>query len=152
LNTSGESLISSATVSFATWFGLDESVTVSVNEKVPAVIGVPDSRPFGLSDMPGGRAPLSIQVNGPRPPVGATKVKAGYATPVVPVGGGAVFGLKLSWAEPEPPPPQAAIRRARTDPSHPFAMLRRIAARAALNSNVSRMSLLGYPGLDEELP
>src|SRR5215469_14199546 len=144
--------MSSVTNSFAAWFGLDELVTVSVKEKVPGSIGVPDSRPFGLSDIPGGRAPLSVQVNGPpRPPFGGTNMKVGYGTPVVPVGGGIVFGLKLSWAEPEPPPPQATSRTARTDPSHPFAMLRRIAARTALNSKIPRLSLLELPGFFEEL-
>src|SRR5215468_12697075 len=144
--------MSSVTNSFAARFGLDELVTVSVKEKVPGSIGVPDSRPFGLSDIPGGRAPLSVQVYGPpRPPLGGTKMKVGYGTPVVPVGGGIEFGVKLSRAERESPPPQATSSAARTDPSHPFAMLRPIGARAALNSKIPRLSLLELPGFFKEL-
>src|SRR5215470_10267351 len=145
--TTGESLMTSVTDSIATWCGLDELVTVSVKKKVPGCSGVPDSRPSGLSDIPGGRAPLSVQVNGPpRPPLGGTNMKVGYRTPVEPVGGGIEFGVKLSRAERESPPPQATSSAARTDPSHPFAMLRPIAARAALNSKIPRLSLLELPG------
>ena len=100
--------MSSVTDSFADEFGLDESVTVTVKEKVPAVVGVPDSRPSGLTDMPWGSAPVSLQVKGPTPPLGATNVKAGYATPVAPGGGGGEVALIVSWEELAPPPPHPA--------------------------------------------
>ena len=63
-----ESLMSSGTDAVATWWGLEESVTVSVKAKVPAIWGVPDSCPEPLSIKPGGREPDSFQVKGGDPP------------------------------------------------------------------------------------
>ena len=40
----------------------DESVAVTVKEKVPAVTGVPDSAPPVLNDRPGGSARVSVQL------------------------------------------------------------------------------------------
>jgi len=69
--------MSRVTDSVAAWCGLEESVTVSVKKKVPAVIGVPYSRPAGLSDRPGGSVPVALQLKGPMPPVGGKNVNAG---------------------------------------------------------------------------
>src|SRR4029077_4475493 len=121
---SGESLMSRVTDSVAAWCGLEESVTVSVKEKVPAFIGVPSSCPAGLSDKPGGNVPVSLHANGPMPPVGAAKVNAGYTISVMPVGGGGALGLKVSRAD-APPSPHAASCRTKRPPRCPRAILRR---------------------------
>ena len=46
------------------------SVAVTVNMKVPAVVGVPESVPSGASVSPAGAAPVvTAQVYGAKPPV-----------------------------------------------------------------------------------
>jgi hypothetical protein len=55
-------------------------------------------------------------VNGPTPPAGAINVKAGYATPVAPLGGGGATGLSVNW-EAAVPPPQLARRKATANPT-----------------------------------
>jgi hypothetical protein len=52
--------------------GDSESVTLTVKEKVPAVVAGPAMTPFVDSDSPVGSIPLaSVQVSGPTPPVAA---------------------------------------------------------------------------------
>jgi hypothetical protein len=53
---------------------VEESVTVSVNVKVPANSGVPDSCPRELSDIPSGNVPVTLQIKGAMPPMGETNV------------------------------------------------------------------------------
>ena len=57
--------------------GLDESVAVTVNEKVPAVVGVPLIWPLvKLSVRPAGSAPLvTAQLYGVVPPLAASVVE-----------------------------------------------------------------------------
>jgi hypothetical protein len=69
-----ESWISRVTDSVAAWRGVEESVTVSVNVKVPAASGVPDSSPPELSDIPSGSVPVTLQIKGAMPPMGETNV------------------------------------------------------------------------------
>jgi hypothetical protein len=62
-----------------------ESVTLTVNENGPAVVGVPVIAPVvGFNVRPGGRAPVATEnVYGPVPPV--TVIWPLYAVPTVPV-------------------------------------------------------------------
>jgi hypothetical protein len=43
----------------ALWAGVSESVTLTVKEKVPQAVGVPESTPAVESDKPVGNAPLT---------------------------------------------------------------------------------------------
>jgi len=86
---SGPMLITKVAAKVAVCAGDPESVTVTVNEVVPAAVGVPESTPAVLSVRPAGSVPVvTAQVSAPVPPV-ATSVKL-YAVPTVPGGRGEV--------------------------------------------------------------
>jgi hypothetical protein len=50
-------VITTEVVNDLLWAGLPLSVTVTVKVEVPDTLGVPEMRPDGDSEMPGGRAP-----------------------------------------------------------------------------------------------
>jgi hypothetical protein len=69
----------------AVWLvGSAESFTCTVNENVPAVVGIPVILPLaGFSTKPGGRAPeITLQANGAAPPCVATALA--YVASTVP--------------------------------------------------------------------
>ena len=72
--TIGESATSTLTGRIPVRAGIDESATMIVMAKVPATTGLPVNCPLGLSDIPGGRAPDSDQVNGGTPPLATVNV------------------------------------------------------------------------------
>ena len=77
--------------SAVSWVGLLASLTRSVKEKVPAVVGVP-VMVFPVMSSPAGSAPAEIvQVYGVVPPVAVRDCE--YAAPTVPFGSGQVVLL-----------------------------------------------------------
>jgi len=63
-----ESLILRLTGAVVVRGGLDESLTVTEKEYVPAVAGLPESWPEALRPTPGGKVPASLQLKGSVPP------------------------------------------------------------------------------------
>jgi hypothetical protein len=73
--------------------GVEESVTVAVNVKVPALVGVPLKSPRLLNPKPGGSVPLvTVALNGCRPPVSGKGWLYGLPAPAL----GIVLDLKAS--------------------------------------------------------
>ena len=73
--------------------------------KLPAAVGLPDSTPFVLIDMPGGN-PAADQTYGELPPLIARGVE-GYATPTSPIGIDGAESVRTGIVLPirtEPPP------------------------------------------------
>ena len=109
--------------------GEPESVTDTVNELLPAVVGVPDKTPPLLNVSPAGRVPeVVLQVSAPVPPVAARVML--YAVFTVPAVNGDVVVIERAaggggGVEPLPPPQPANNPKTKT-PQRKASLLNRI--------------------------